>query len=226
MNDDKVKKLMELLKLLNDGISKEEFLKAFEQMRKVITDTVSGAQDSMMKVIASKLASVKDGVDGAKGDRGERGPVGRAIFGAKGDTGPQGPMGPQGIQGSPDSAEQMRDKLESLEGDERIDKSAIKGLEDELKRIESLPRGGGTSAMGVRQAFKLIAHTEQPTGLIDGANLTYTLKNDVWWLAGFTLNGEQIAQLPNYTIAGRTITFATALPADYSGKDFEVKYIG
>lgn len=35
-----------------------------------------------------------------------------------------------GKDGSPDTAEQIRDKVESLEGDERIDKKAIKGLEN------------------------------------------------------------------------------------------------
>jgi len=80
--------------------------------------------------------------------------------------------------------------------------------------------------MGVAQAFKYIAHTEEPTGLIDGVNLTYTVLVDIWWIAGFTLNGENIAELPNYTFINKTITFSTALPAAYSGKDFEVKYIG
>lgn len=108
---------------------------------------------------------------------------------------------------------------EIKEHERRIDE-----LEENLKKV---PRGGGgTSAIGVRQAFKYIAHTEQPVGDIDGVNLTYTVKNTIWWIAGFTLNGENIAQLPNYTVSGNTITFSSALPAAYSGKDFEVKYIG
>ena len=107
-------------------------------------------------------------------------------------------------------------------------------LEKIREDIEELKRrpvgrgggGGGTSAIAVRQAFKYIAHTEAPVGDIDGVNLTYTVKNDIFWIAGFTLNGEQVAELPNFTYAGKTITFATAIPAIYSGKDFECKYIG
>ena len=56
--------------------------------------------------------------------------------------------------------------------------------------------------------------------------LNRPVKNTIWWIAGFTLNGEQIAELPNFTYTGRTITFSSALPAVYSGKDFEIKYIG
>ena len=105
-------------------------------------------------------------------------------------------------------------------------KEEIEQLRKELKERPVMRGGGGVSAIGVRQAFKYIAHTEEPVGDIDGVNKAYTVKNDIFWIAGFTLNGEQVAELPNFTYAGRTITFATALPAAYSGKDFEIKYIG
>jgi hypothetical protein len=127
----------------------------------------------------------------------------------------------------------IRDGLELLSGDERLDKSAIKGLdsiEEDIKTLKSTSstgsRGGGVSAIGVRQAFKYIAHTEAPTGDINGVNTTYTVKNDIFFVFGFTLNGEQIAELPNFTYKGKTLTFSTALPTAYSGKDFEIKYIG
>lgn len=96
------------------------------------------------------------------------------------------------------------------------------------KKIASIPKGGGggTSAPAVARAFKYIAHTEAPVGDIDGVNTEYTVKNHIWWIAGFTLNGEQIAELPNFTYQGSTITFSSAIPAAYSGKDFEIKYIG
>jgi BMFP domain-containing protein YqiC len=104
-------------------------------------------------------------------------------------------------------------------------------LESLIKRIEELERrpvgrgGGGTSAAGVAQAFKYIARTEQPVGDIDGVNLVYTVSAPIFFVMNFSINGAVITQLPNYTIKGRTITFATALPADYSGTDFEVKFI-
>ena len=64
-----------------------------------------------------------------------------------------------------ETPEEHRDKLEQLEGDERLPIGAIKGWDELVKRVEralrSIPRGGGTSAMGVAQAFKYIAHTEK-----------------------------------------------------------------
>lgn len=177
-----------------------------EQLRKI--------REDLTAKIDTKLAEVKDGKTPSKEE-------------LKALIVPLIPPPKKAKDGSPDTPAQIRDKLETLKDEDRLDASAIKGLEDRLKRIENRPtRGGGTSAIGVRQAFKYIAHTEQPTGVIDGANLTYTVKNEIFWIAGFTLNGEQVAQLPNFTVSGRTITFATALPAVYSGKDFECKYIG
>lgn len=171
-----------------------------EQLKKIRADLESKIDD--------KLSTVKDGRDGAKGERGLPG------------------IGRPGRDGSSDPAGKIRDKLETLEGDDRLDASAIKGLDERFENLESRPVGGGVSNMRIRQAFKYIAHTEQPVGVIDGVNTTYTLKNAIWWIAGFTLNGEQVAQLPNFTVSGHTITFASAIPADYSGKDFECKYIG
>ena len=105
----------------------------------------------------------------------------------------------------------------------------VEKLEKDIEELKKRPvgrAGGGVSAIGVAQAFKWIAKTEEPVGLINGSNTTYTVSSTIWWVAGFTLNGEQIAELPNFTYSGKTITFASALPAAYSGKDFEIKYIG
>ena len=105
----------------------------------------------------------------------------------------------------------------------------VEDLEKRVKELALRPigrGGGGTSAIGVAHAFKYIGHTEEPIGDIDGVNTIYYVNNTIYWIAGFMLNGEQIAEIPNFTYAGNKITFATALPAAYSGKDFEVKYIG
>lgn len=103
----------------------------------------------------------------------------------------------------------------------------LKKLREQIERLAQRPigRGGGTSAMGVAQAFKYILKTEEPVGDIDGVNKTYTVSQPIFAVLSFSLNGETIAQLPNYTISGRTITFASALPSAFSGKDFEIKFI-
>lgn len=100
----------------------------------------------------------------------------------------------------------------------------IKRLEEEIKRRPTQVTGGVTNAR-IQQAFKYILKTEAPTGDIDGVNTTYTVTSPIFAVLTFSLDNQVIEQLPNYTINGNTIEFSTALPAAYSGKDFEIKYI-
>jgi len=126
----------------------------------------------------------------------------------------------------------IRNRFESLPEQEKLDKSAIRGLLDEIKRLEKkiddkqITSGtGGVTNLRIQQAFKYILKTESPTGTIDGSNTTYTVTQNIFAVLSMSINGETIAQLPNYTISGRTITFSSPLPSAYSGKDFEIKYI-
>lgn len=96
-------------------------------------------------------------------------------------------------------------------------------LEKKLASVGSTT--GGVSNLRIQQAFKYILKRETPVGDIDGMNTTYTVTQPIFAVLAFSINGETIAQLSNYTIAGKTITFSTALPAVYSGKDFEIKYV-
>lgn len=185
-----------------------------------------GDEPSEERLVEIIKPLIPEPIPGQKGDKGDTvvGPPGRD--GKDGES-IVGPQGEPGKDGSPDTPEQIREKLASLEDDKRLDISAIKGVEDlEKKIISQVPRGGGgVSAIAVAAAFKYIFKTEEPVGAIDGVNLTYTVSSPIWVIIGFYINGEQIAQLPNYTFANRTITFSTALPAALSGTDFEVKYI-
>lgn len=126
------------------------------------------------------------------------------------------------------NGEEVVDKINALPTDPQfqIGKEHIKGLIDDLKSLqESRTGGGGVTNMRIQQAFKYILKTEQPSGLIDGINTAYTVTQPIFAVLSFSMNGETIAQLPNYTISGKTITFSVALPSVYSGKDFEIKYI-
>ena len=105
--------------------------------------------------------------------------------------------------------------------------TSLKNHEKRIKDLEDRPVrvGGGVTNMRIAQAFKYILRTEEPVGSIDGVVVTYSLSQPIAAIVSMSINGETIAQLPNYTISGRTFTFSTALPSAYSGKDFEVKYI-
>lgn len=106
----------------------------------------------------------------------------------------------------------------------------IKTLEERFKELDDkiirAGRGvGGVTNLRIQQAFKYILKTEAPVGLINGSNTTYRLSQPIFAILSMSINGETIAQLPNYTIKGNTFIFSSALPADYSGKDFEVKFV-
>lgn len=93
----------------------------------------------------AKIVSDIRGKDGTDGPQGPIGPQGETIVGPQGPQGPQGVPGrsmialrgpkgadgfpgPAGKDGSPDTAEQVRDKLELLQGDDKLDKNAIRGI--------------------------------------------------------------------------------------------------
>src|SRR3990167_3674632 len=100
------------------------------------------------------------GKPGVEGPVGPPGPRGEAIKGDMGDIGPSGPEGPvgqkgdigpagkdgldgeDGEDGSPDTPEDVRDKLQSLKGSNRLDARAIKNL-------PSKSGGGGGAAIGM-----------------------------------------------------------------------------
>lgn len=98
---------------------------------------------------------------------------------------------------------------------------------EEIEELKKRPTGTSSSVSNARiqQAFKYILKTEAPVGDIDGVNTSYTVSQPIFAVLAISLNGETIAQLPNYTISAKTITFSSALPSVYSGKDFEIKYI-
>lgn len=145
-----------------------------------------------------------------------------------------GENGYDGVDGKDADEEKIVTEVLSKIELPKDNKEDIKKLEQELADLkEELDAvklmkgkgGGGTSAIGIANAAKYFVKTEAPVGLIDGANKAYTVNKTIFAVLSFSLNGEFISQIPNYTVAGNTITFSTALPVSYSGKDFEITYI-
>ena len=76
-----------------------------------------------------------DGIDGIDGLPGEPGKDGYTpIKGVDYKDGEKGEIGPAGKDGSPDTPAEVRDKLESLQDDERLDASAIRNLPDKIEQ--------------------------------------------------------------------------------------------
>lgn len=76
---------------------------------------------------------------------------------------------PAPIPGSPDTAGQVRDKLETLKGDERLDAKAISGLEDVIRQL--LPkRDNGVRVIGGRAGIQMYIDGAK-VGLVQYLNL-------------------------------------------------------
>lgn len=108
-------------------------------------------------------------------------------------------------------------------------KDDVKKLKDDVEALKRRPRGGGgsgLSSLALARMFETIFHTETPTGAINGSNTEYYVQNGIWAIISITINGESVAELPNYSFINKKITFDSPLPAVYASKDFEIKYIG
>jgi hypothetical protein len=134
-----------ILEVIDASISKDEFLKAFESVIAYVKDfdtkttkSLATFLETLTTKVDDKLATVVNGKDGKDGRDGQSivGPQGEQ--GAPGET-IVGPAGRDGRDGSPDMAEDIRNKLELLEGEERLDAKYIKNL-PETKHVHV---GGG-----------------------------------------------------------------------------------
>lgn len=119
--------------------------------------SVSREIESVDRKVAQVDKKVRDiklrkGDKGEKGDDGEDADPSKVARLLKDDPVFQNRV--KGKDGSPDKAEQVRDKLELLKGDERLDKSAIRGWE-ELERM--VQQTGTRGVIGGGNGFYLYA---------------------------------------------------------------------
>lgn len=133
--------------------------------------------------IDTKLATVRNGdtgPQGPKGDKGEqgekgdKGDPGESIKGDKGDKGDAGDILQIAALGT-----SVRDGLELLDGDERLKKEAVRGIEDIEKRIKSIElrpvKGvGGAKGIGLYVGGSKKLLTAQTINLVAGSNVTLT----------------------------------------------------
>jgi len=115
-----------------------------------------------------------------------------------------------------DTAEDVRNKLELLTGEERLNVSAISGLKEMLeeykKKYMERPLGsggGGFSKIAMEGKF---VDNEVPSGLVNGTNKVFTIAKapnpttslKVYW------NGQLLLKDSDYTLSGTTITMEVA----------------
>lgn len=167
--------------------------------KKELRDAIDASLIDAFQLVTKKLAEVDERVsllqDGAEG--------------------PQGPQGEPGKDGSPDTAEDIRNKLEILEGDERLSIDAIRGLPEELEKIRKQRSNtvyvGGGSASGGR-----IVKSYDLSDSLNGSLKTFSLP--AFWriISVHTSSSPNALRLTtDYTVDGAamTITFTSQIDA-------------
>ena len=121
------------------------------------------------------------------------------------------------------TTEEIRDNLEKLKGEERLDKKAILGLDEELQRIEKkvAPRPN-YSLFGMRKVP--IVKRYRLTDQCDGNTKSFTLPKDTVDVLGvfgsqFPVNFDPYnSSGGDWTFTGNTLTLATHVGAPQSGQ--------
>lgn len=121
----------------------------------------------------------------------------------------------------PELGEKVRDSLELLQDDERLEGKAVKGWEDILKKIadlEARPRGG---IGGMRK----ITHVDvvRLTGDVDGNRRAFTLPQDVDKVIAVASTQFPITfDETDWTHSGSTLTLSSSIPAIQDGQTLMV----
>lgn len=116
--------------------------------------------ESIEDSIQARLAELKDGKDGISPELED---VIKELI-------------PYIPKGSPDTGVEIRNKLEHLEGDERLSVDAIAGLDEKIKKAKT-PSGGAIVAQRLDQIGDVDMVTTPPT---DGQVLAYDATNTKW----------------------------------------------
>ncbi len=117
----------------------------------------------------------------------------------------------------PKLGEPVRDSLELLQGENRLDKKAVKGIEELEKKIEEVASRPTRNITGMKKIP--IVKRVNLTSQVDGSTRTFTLPRDTVAILG--LFGTQFPitfDEADWTFAGNTITLATPIGTPQSGQ--------
>lgn len=246
MDTNRLNKLKELLKLASEGLTREEFVSEFKKILEIFLamkqanekkqkELVALAEKTLAEVkdksiifteterdnfkqlfsrlekqqqddlnfVKDKVRGLKDGEDGHTPTKDELETIIK-------------PLIPPVVDAKELTAEQVRDKLESLNDDEKLRIEAIYKLEERLKELEGRPvyRGGGGGGFSVMAMEQHLIDDETPTGTVNGVNKDFTLSHTPSPTTSLKVyvNGQRMRVTEDYTISGVTISFVTAPP--------------
>lgn len=111
-----------------------------------------------------------------------------------------------------DTAEEIRNKLELLQDDERLDKSAIKGLQEELDRILKIAESK-TVIMGGGGVGKQNVYYYDLTNQLNGVTTVFNLPAFARILKVETFSGAVLRPLVDWTADANAYTLTFAIDA-------------
>ena len=156
-----------------------------------------------------KKLIIRDGVDGIDGTVGEKGRDGKD--GIDGKNSKPEEFLPLIEERLPSLGEKIRDGLELLQNEERLDMKAIKGLLETLEKLEKkkVVYGGGGGVVG-RDLIKEIDISSQ----LDGVTKTFNIQG-VWNIITVDLSSfpHALRKTMDYTWTSTSITFTDQIDA-------------
>lgn len=218
---------------------KDEVRKEVTKIKGKIGDTKKSIPDldKVLTSIKGKDGKVgATGLDGKKGDTGKTGKEGKSIKGKdakNGKDGKNGIDGKDGVDGKDASEEKItenvlkdipllnrpiRDSLEELKDDERLDITAIKGLMKALRGLRSKATrlgqrrvGGGFSKIHMEGHFI----DNELVGTGDGSTVAFPLDHmpNPPISLKIVVGAGELFLTDDWTISTKTITFLTAPPS-------------
>ena len=230
-----MEKLKKLKQFQKDGdLTLFEMILDMEQEVKAARDTLLKGFDNISTLDLEKIRG-EPGVDGIRGKPGLDGKDGRdgkdgvngkdgktGAKGAKGDKGEAGKPGKDGKDGNTITAQELRNKLESLDDDERLNIGAIANLQDilnELKEFQDdmakerikISMSGGAGSGGSASTFLGLTDTPAAYGTAGqsvvvnaggtGLEFTTTSGSNIYSADG------SLAGARNVTMNGNSLTF-------------------
>lgn len=120
----------------------------------------------------------------------------------------------------------IKNSLETLKGDERLDKSAIKGLEDEFKKLRAslstIPRGGSPRTTSYQPMV------DDFSALTDGSTKTFYLSKGPRLANAIKVYGTDFPIVlrlnTDFTVANKLLTLTDSVPAPSTGATLICEY--
>ncbi len=236
MADDKLKKLQKLLEVVNEGLTRKEFLAAFQKVldhvlgidaktQNSVNKTINGLKDQLKTLLSATQSDIND-LKAKQVQSNEehlkvqinalnfiRDKVKKIKEGKDGEPGIGGKDGAPGTPGKDADEEKIIKEV--------IKKTALQLPDNLVQREELLETirknkliGGGFSKIAMEG--KLV-DAETPTGTINGSNTAFvaaSIPNPTASLKVFVNGARMSIAASDYTVSGATITFTTAPPTN------------